>query len=169
MAGNSYLSLPVRLLGCEKPHQHITIKYLGTEEVSGEMIHEASEMPYGWWQGLPDRLRKMDLSGVEMKPVVWRSWAGVKRDEAGLKSPSQVYVLQLLPAPDVLSSAHSYVNYMRKDEYPVYNPHVTVDFKYWCRIREYVKNNKRVSAEALITQIGPVVLFSRGRKAYIWD
>lgn len=155
---SSYVYFPVTLLGNPEA-LHLTVKYLGRDPVELGYIEET--VPNHSLQMSDSDIRQWDLNGTGVIYTdLWKPYANPDK-----RRPVFVVRLGVTPTLDWL---HSALGPLRVDEWEMYNPHITVDAKYWFKLNKYIRENGKQKAGTIITEIGPLTLKSQGKVVHQW-
>lgn len=154
----AYLYWPVRLSGVNEEWTddtlHITAKFLGETEPG-----KGSDP----WSGLRMAVSEIIDKLARVKPHVDSSWEW-KPVTFDTQNDGKVKVLELLKYDRVIAEVHEALAPLRKDNYPDFRPHITVDDHVW----EIVEKEK-LSPGDMHLQVGPLCLKARGTVVKTWN
>lgn len=126
----AYLAWPVKLTGCVE-ETHVTLKFIGRPTAATSVTAIATAL-----RGLNTRL--------PLKDVTW----------SPVKFGPSTYVLKLSILPLCTGIARDAVNHMRAEDFPTWQPHITVPKGYW----EAIKKDG-IPLGFLLEDVGPLTLF----------
>lgn len=133
----AYLAWPVKLIG-EKEECHITLKYLGNS------FYTIKDLYNRFWK----LNTNLDLSNMLLIP---RRFNPV------------TFVLTIHGIQKSARDCRAAVDDIRKDDFPEWNPHITVSKELWTRI-----GPKNVLSKVLIESIGPLTLYVDKQPVNVW-
>jgi hypothetical protein len=108
----SWLQWPVKLLNFESPRCHITAKFFGHAELDPSEVAKA-------------------LEPVSSMAGRWGNFFQWEPDRFN----DLVYVLKLTAMPYQLRATHECFRIF-KDQFDPFQPHITVDQRYWLKVRD---------------------------------
>lgn len=159
----SYLYFPVTLSGIEG-ELHITVKFIGRDPVTRFDVEETV--------GSHDQLVSLATAAREELlghgPEVFTDlWAPFSAD----RNRRPVHVVRLTDTPR-LNALHEALEPLRFDDFPVYNPHVTVPPWYWVKlnkvVREFKAEERLLPWHYLVEGVGQLNLKSCGERQQLW-
>lgn len=125
----SWLQWPVKLMGYESPRCHITAKFFGHADLDPGEVAKALE----------------PVSSMAGKWGNYFQWEATRFSEI-------IPVLKLMAMPYQLRATHACFPIF-KDQFDPFQPHITVDERYWLRVFD-----EKLTPESEQMEVGPIEL-----------
>lgn len=145
----AYLAWPVQMHGKNLHDHHITLKYLGS---AGDLLDMG---PDQFMNLLTNRLTGLDLALSPLNAMTWTS--------ASFRGGAKVMVLKNATTPDTIE-ANKRLEQIREDDFPVWQPHVTVS----ARDQAEIKASKTTPFDN-IARVGMLYLYIDKKPYAFWN